>query len=265
MGKMSRFLRICAVLSAMFFATNVFAAGYTCDNVKQYTSCSAGYYLTGTGVGNSCAKCPDGWTSVANGTTVGAAASCFKTVALEKNGFSFTLAAGAGTGCKVPTAASGTPSAILRVYYNTACTLPTISDATQTYFTAATEWATSNTLGATAITTINATTNVSNLPAAIYVRKTTCAAGAYKGTASRCYDCPANYNSSLVGTGDINSCFTACTAGTRKSSTTDTSCTTPAGGWTTAIHKVYYGNVSPIFITPYPFTRNNTTTAAQHN
>ncbi len=258
MGKMSRFLRICAVLSAMFFSTNVFAAGYTCDNVKQYTSCSAGYYLTGTGVGNSCAKCPDGWISVANGTTVGAAASCFKKVTLNKNGFSFALEEGAGTGCKVATGA-------LRVYYNTACTLPTISGATQTYYTAATGWAKSNALGAPVITTINATTNASDIPTTIHARKTTCAAGAYKSGAALCSDCPANYNSSLAGTGDINSCFTSCAAGTRKSSTTDTSCTTPTGGWATAVHKVYYGNVSPIFMPPYPFTSNGSTTAAQHN
>ncbi|MBR2393325.1 MAG: hypothetical protein IKB05_02445, partial [Alphaproteobacteria bacterium] len=65
---MSRFLRICAVLSAMFFATNVFAAGYTCNDIKMYTSCNAGYYMSLNGtpnttaqVGNACTLCPAGY------------------------------------------------------------------------------------------------------------------------------------------------------------------------------------------------------------
>ena len=69
MGRMSRFLRLGAFLSVLFFATNVFAAGYSCPTYKKYTSCNAGYYMTVNGtyngtpaVGNACTACPSGCT-----------------------------------------------------------------------------------------------------------------------------------------------------------------------------------------------------------
>ncbi len=39
-----------------------YGAGYTCPAYKKYTSCSSGYYLNGTGAGNSCDACPSGCT-----------------------------------------------------------------------------------------------------------------------------------------------------------------------------------------------------------
>ena len=59
-GRMFRFLRIVALLPVLFFTSNLMAAGYTClaDGVNvEYTACDSGYYLTGTGVGNSCVSC----------------------------------------------------------------------------------------------------------------------------------------------------------------------------------------------------------------
>ena len=67
MGRMSRFLRLSAFLSVLFFATNVFAAGYTCPSYKKYTSCNSGYYMVGSSssttyngtavAGNACIAC----------------------------------------------------------------------------------------------------------------------------------------------------------------------------------------------------------------
>ncbi|MBQ8686217.1 MAG: InlB B-repeat-containing protein, partial [Alphaproteobacteria bacterium] len=71
---MSRFLRFCALLSVLFFSTNLFAAGYTCPTTKNYTSCSAGYYRVKSGSYYTCTACPSGYTS-AGGSTVYTAAS----------------------------------------------------------------------------------------------------------------------------------------------------------------------------------------------
>ncbi|MCM1294342.1 MAG: hypothetical protein NC311_02165 [Muribaculaceae bacterium] len=66
---MYRILRVLALFSAVVFTSNAFAAGYTCDSIKQYTSCSLGYYMTYNGsyngtskVGNACTACPSGCT-----------------------------------------------------------------------------------------------------------------------------------------------------------------------------------------------------------
>ena len=39
------------------YVPTAYSAGYTCDGIKQYTSCNSGYYLTKSGTGNSCATC----------------------------------------------------------------------------------------------------------------------------------------------------------------------------------------------------------------
>ena len=67
--RMSRFLRFCALLSVLFFSTNLFAAGYTCPTTKNYTSCSAGYYRVKSGSYYTCTACPSGYTS-AGGSTI---------------------------------------------------------------------------------------------------------------------------------------------------------------------------------------------------
>ena len=59
MGKIRCFLRFFVLFIGVVFATNSFAAGYTCNDIKMYTSCNAGYFLNGTGVGNSCVACPE--------------------------------------------------------------------------------------------------------------------------------------------------------------------------------------------------------------
>ena len=49
------------MIFALFFTTDAYSA-YSCPTYKEYTSCNAGYYLNGTGAGNSCSSCPSGCT-----------------------------------------------------------------------------------------------------------------------------------------------------------------------------------------------------------
>ncbi|MDE5615258.1 MAG: hypothetical protein K2I81_00280, partial [Alphaproteobacteria bacterium] len=65
---MSKIIRVFACLFTLFFVGSAYAAGYTCDNLKKYTSCTSRYYLSDCGassnwngqtisspaVGNSC-------------------------------------------------------------------------------------------------------------------------------------------------------------------------------------------------------------------
>ena len=101
MGRTSRFLRLCAFLSVLFFATNVFAAnvsaaGYSCPTYKKYTSCNPGYYMTVSGkyngtatVGNACTICPEGsycTGGTKNKTTCPAGSVCSTTGLSEPDG-----------------------------------------------------------------------------------------------------------------------------------------------------------------------------------
>ena len=72
MAKKRSFLGFLASLFMLFFSANAFAAGYICNDIKKYTSCNAGYYVSDCGskrdgstiaagnltVGNSCNACP---------------------------------------------------------------------------------------------------------------------------------------------------------------------------------------------------------------
>lgn len=71
MEKKRSFLGFLASLFIVFFTANAFAAGYTCDKLKKYTSCNANYYLNGTDVGNACVACATGYTKAAD-SNVGA-------------------------------------------------------------------------------------------------------------------------------------------------------------------------------------------------
>ncbi len=71
MGKIRRFLVIFVSLFMIAFVGNAHAAGYTCDDIKQYTSCNAGYYLNGTGPGNKCSPCPSGYPNSDAGNDTG--------------------------------------------------------------------------------------------------------------------------------------------------------------------------------------------------
>ncbi|MDE6250559.1 MAG: hypothetical protein K2M34_02910, partial [Alphaproteobacteria bacterium] len=66
---MTKFIRLLSLFCVFVFASNAaYSAGYTCDSIKQYTSCNAGYYMVNkdetrnnyTAVGNKCKVCPAG-------------------------------------------------------------------------------------------------------------------------------------------------------------------------------------------------------------
>ncbi|MCM1294282.1 MAG: InlB B-repeat-containing protein [Muribaculaceae bacterium] len=71
MGKIRRFLVIFVSLFMIAITGNAHAEGYTCDDIKQYTSCNAGYYLNGTGPGNSCSPCPTAYPNSDAGNSSG--------------------------------------------------------------------------------------------------------------------------------------------------------------------------------------------------
>lgn len=66
---MSKIIRVFACLFTLFFVGSAYAAGYTCNDLKKYTSCASGYYMTKGGtynatpqVGNACTACTSGCT-----------------------------------------------------------------------------------------------------------------------------------------------------------------------------------------------------------
>ncbi|MBQ6736476.1 MAG: InlB B-repeat-containing protein [Alphaproteobacteria bacterium] len=202
-------------------------------------TCDPGYYLQGSSatcqpclVGDYCeggnfvhngtdqglkvcaTEIATGWTSL-GGTDCTAKTSCYYPVTLNKNGFSGTIAAGAGTGCTVAAKSTGTNPATLRLFYNTACTLPTFTTGlTQTGYTNATTWSEQSTLNATAVSTIDAVTTTPAVTT-YYARKTTCKANYYTPDNTTCTACSGlaggAYPKSAAGTGDATSCYASIT------------------------------------------------------
>ena len=53
-GIMSKFIRVFACLFTLCFMGSAYAAGYTCDTYKKYTSCNSGYYMTASSTSTAC-------------------------------------------------------------------------------------------------------------------------------------------------------------------------------------------------------------------
>ncbi len=51
---MSKFIRVFACLFTLFFVGSAYGAGYVCNDLKKYTSCSSGYYMTQTASSTAC-------------------------------------------------------------------------------------------------------------------------------------------------------------------------------------------------------------------
>jgi len=173
---------------------------YLPANTTACATCTAGSYCAGGGFNykntnqgiKSCvSEIGSGWTSVAGSD---AKTDCYYNVTLNKNGYSGTISAGSGTGCSVASAASGTSNATLRLFYNTACTLPSVN-LTQTGYTNATGWATATSIGASSVATIAAITSAPSITT-YYARKPSCAQNYYKETNEICSVCGANSNTS---------------------------------------------------------------------
>ena len=151
-------------LVLLMSVSSALSAGYTCNDIKMYTSCNAGYYMSLDGapnttatVGNACTLCEVGyycpggsatsnanarldcdtgstttsannyWTTKSTGST--ARTQCYRTVTLSKNNGNGTVSlTNPVTGTTV--SATSTTSVSTQCYYGTACALPTITDQT---------------------------------------------------------------------------------------------------------------------------------------
>jgi len=151
-------------LVLLMSVSSALSAGYTCNDIKMYTSCNAGYYMTVDGtpnttaqVGNACTLCEVGyycpggsatsnanarldcdtgstttsannyWTTKSTGST--ARTQCYRTVTLSKNSGNGTVSlTNAVTGTTA--SATSTTSVSTQCYYGTSCALPTITDQT---------------------------------------------------------------------------------------------------------------------------------------
>ena len=161
----------------------------TCATCPANSYCTGGVFTPDTvdqGIGNCATEIASGWASEAGSS---AKTDCYYVINLAKNGFSGTISAGSGTGCSVVSTATGTAQARLKVFYNTACTLPGVN-LLQSGYDTATSWATTNTITGDAVTTIPATTTTPSITT-YYARKS-CLANYYKSGASACSACGAN-------------------------------------------------------------------------
>ena len=71
MGKLRRFLGLFVFFATLTFASNSFAEGYTCPDLKMYISCSEDKRLTEVGVAeNSCVDCPGHSSADADNATI---------------------------------------------------------------------------------------------------------------------------------------------------------------------------------------------------
>ena len=231
MGRMSRFLRVFAFIFGLIFAGNAFAAGYVCEDLRTYTSCAVGYYMTssptsstynGTPVaGNACKPCngtycPGGTDSPlykitlsANGGTAGSVTAIYVS---KSDGAVYTGTTSTSKGIQITTLAGSLPSRA-----STTSTSGYIKTTTSYLFggyynTSASSGGTSY-VGAngtlkqkiTALTTMTLyarwsvlTTTTISCPAGMYSDGTTCqvcGAGTYSngGAITSCTTCPGSH------------------------------------------------------------------------
>lgn len=256
-------------------------------------TCDPGYYLQGSSatcqpclVGDYCeggnfvhngtdqglkvcaTEIATGWTSL-GGTACTAKTSCYYPVTLNKNGFTGTIAAGAGTGCTVAATVTGTNPATLRLFYNTACTLPTFTTGlTQTGYTNATKWSEFNTIDATTVSTIPASTTAPTITT-YYAQKPSCAANYYKNDTTTCSLCSGLggglYTKSAAGNKIDNTvCYSTVTAGTYIVNNTDSAVTECPGGSYCIGGNVYWPNVGNIDSCPDGYDLGDTGLSAQN-
>ncbi|MDR1338054.1 MAG: hypothetical protein LBJ73_03430 [Rickettsiales bacterium] len=208
MIKVPRFLHVFAFLFITLFVGNAFAAGYTCDTYKKYTSCVAGRALSGITAGNSCNECGSNATSASGNTTT----SCYCS-----NGYW----AGSGTissGC-TPTASSYTGTCAT-VAPGTACSVAKKTCGTGQYLSAA--------------------GNCTDCEKGYYCPNASTYEYTPNGSVQGRTQCMTNRTTSSTKSTSYSSCYITCDAGKYVASSTATSCTDAPAGSFRAGQKTYY-------------------------
>ena len=172
------------------------AGTYIPENSDACVACPAGSWCpggilqVGTSIDQGISSCTNqigsGWSSEAGAS---AQTDCYYLLTLDKNGYTGIINANSGIGCTVINTANGTDNAILKIFYNTECTLPAIN-LTQTGFSGATNWSASGDINNNSVTTIlplTATPNVTR-----YYAQKLCPANRYATQAGTCAVCGAN-------------------------------------------------------------------------
>ena len=216
------------------------AGQYVPANSQTCTPCAAGnwcpggqLYFDNTDQGlNSCAtEIGSGWSSDVGS---GVQTDCYYMITLHKNGYSGVIEGLSGIGCHVASVAEGTTNAQLKLFYNTACTLPAISlpaPGGNGHYDISTSWAITQDITDNTVTTIAPVTSAAPAVTTYYARKS-CATNYYKSGATTCSACGSN-SSTVAQNGAVAcTCDTGYTAdGAANGSTTSTTgCLEIVGG-----------------------------------
>jgi len=191
------------------------AGQYVPANSQTCTACTAGNWCPGgqlyfnttdQGLHSCTTEIGSGWSSDGGSS---AQTDCYYLITLHKNGYSGIIEGLSGTGCYVVSAASGSTNAQLKLFYNTACTLPGISFPAPSgngHYAISTSWTTTQELTDNVVTTIAPVTATPSTTT-YYVRKS-CAANYYKSGTTTCAACGSNSSTTA------QNAATACTCDT---------------------------------------------------
>ena len=225
------------------------AGQYVPANSQTCTTCTAGNWCPGgqlyfdtTDQGlNSCATAIGAnWSSDAGSDEQ---TDCYYLITLHKNGYSGIIEGLSGIGCYVVSAAEGTTNAQLKLFYNTACTLPAISlpaPGGNGHYDISTSWAITQDITDNTVTTIAPVTSAVPAITTYYVRKT-CATNYYKYDNTSCYACGANSSTPAKNALSTCTCDNGYTAdGTAGGASTSTSGCSVVSGDVLSCNNGYY-------------------------
>jgi hypothetical protein len=176
------------------------AGKYLPANSTTCATCTAGNWCEGgqlyhettdQGLQNCVTEIGAGWSSDAGSDDQ---TDCYYLITLDKNGYSGIIEGLSGIGCYVASAADGTTNAQLKLFYNTACTLPAISlpaPGGNGHYDISTSWAITQDITDNTVTTIAPVTSATPAVTTYYARKS-CATNYYKSGATTCSACGSN-------------------------------------------------------------------------
>ena len=208
------------------------AGTYLPANSTTCTTCTAGNWCPGgqlyhettdQGLQNCSTKIGTGWSSDAGSDEQ---TDCYYMIILNKNGYSGVIEGLSGIGCYVVSAAEGTTNAQLKLFYNTACTLPAISlpaPSGSGHYDISTSWTTTTDVTDNVVTTIAPVTSAMPAITTYYARKS-CGENYYKAGNNTCSACGSNSTTPAANAETTCTCDTGYTAdGTANGNTTSVS------------------------------------------